>query len=194
MAPKREAGQGRPTPTRPRKALEGQRQAPVRPAQEGIAAHKQPRAGLVLGPHMPACHGSDAEGLRAYTAPSGVEGGCRGLNAPCLLVSSLCGKKPRRMPGRLRGMTLAWLGDALTPRRLRQQRAAHKATRPHHSPQPTARPTLRWVCQLLDGMHRVRVRVQGQVHDVSEGLNEVQITILRLFGEEVCRLYPISPG
>ena len=43
-------------------------------------------------------------------------------------------------------------------------------------------------------LHRVRVTVQGTVHDLIEGLNMVQIKILRLFGEEVCRLYQISPG
>ena len=91
-------------------------------------------------------------------------------------------------------MTLALLVYALTQRRLRQQRAAHHATIPHQIHQPTERPTLRWVFQLLEGMHRVRVMVQGQVHDVIEGLNEVQIKILRLFGDEVCRLYQISPG
>ena len=53
---------------------------------------------------------------------------------------------------------------------------------------------MRWVFQLLEGMHRVRVMVQGQVHDVIEGLNEVQSNILRLFGAEVCRLYQISSG
>jgi hypothetical protein len=52
---------------------------------------------------------------------------------------------------------------------------------------------LRWVFQLLEGIHRVRVMVQGQVHDVIEGLNDVQIKILRLFGAEVCRLYQITP-
>jgi hypothetical protein len=36
--------------------------------------------------------------------------------------------------------------------------------------------------------------VQGQVHDLIEGLNEVQMKILRLFGDEVCRRYQISPG
>src|SRR3989449_1869728 len=35
---------------------------------------------------------------------------------------------------------------------------------------------------------------QAQADDLIEGLNEVQIKILRLFGEEVCRLYQISPG
>ena len=53
---------------------------------------------------------------------------------------------------------------------------------------------MRWVLQLLEGMHRVRVLGQGQVHDLIEGLNDVQIKILRLFGDEVCRLYQISSG
>jgi len=36
--------------------------------------------------------------------------------------------------------------------------------------------------------------LQGQVHDLIEGLHDVQIKILRLFGNEVCRLYQISTG
>jgi hypothetical protein len=46
----------------------------------------------------------------------------------------------------------------------------------------------------LEGIHRVRMTVQAQVHDLIEGLNDVQINVLRLFGEAVCRLYQISPG
>ena len=83
---------------------------------------------------------------------------------------------------------------AVTQRRLRQRLAAQEATIPHQINQPTQRPTLRWVFQLLEGIHRVRVTVQGQVQDLIEGLNEVQIKILRLFGEEVCRIYQISPS
>jgi hypothetical protein len=51
-----------------------------------------------------------------------------------------------------------------------------------------------WVFQLLEGIHRIRITVQGQAHDLIEGLNDVQVKILRLFGSEVCRLYQISPG
>jgi hypothetical protein len=47
---------------------------------------------------------------------------------------------------------------------------------------------------LLEGIHRVRVTMPDKVHDLIEGLNEVQIKILRLFGGEVCRLYQISPS
>jgi hypothetical protein len=65
---------------------------------------------------------------------------------------------------------------------------------PNQIHQPTTSPTLRWVFQLLEGIHRVRVMVQGQVHDLIEGLNDVQINILRLFGHKVCRLDQISAG
>jgi hypothetical protein len=32
------------------------------------------------------------------------------------------------------------------------------------------------------------------MHDLMEGLNDVQVKVLRLFGNEVCRLYQISTG
>jgi hypothetical protein len=50
-------------------------------------------------------------------------------------------------------------------------------TVPNQINQSTERPTLRWVFQLLEGIHRVRVTMQGKVHDLMEGLNEVRIKI-----------------
>ena len=188
------AGKGRPTPTSPLKAIEWQIRAQVRPAQEVIEAHTQQSACFVIGTNIPACHMSEAEVIRAYKAQSGVEGGFRFLKAPLFFVSSLFVKKPSRIQGLLTVMTLALLVYSLPQRRLRQQLADHNATIPNQIRQPTERPTLRWVFQLLEGIHRVRVMVQGQVHDVIEGLNDVQIKILRLFGDEVCRLYQISSG
>jgi hypothetical protein len=83
---------------------------------------------------------------------------------------------------------------AVTQRRLRGQLVWQHDTIPKQINQPTERPTLRWVFQLLEGIHRVRVIVQAQAHDLIEGLNEVQMKVLRLFGEEVCQLYQIAPG
>jgi transposase len=191
---KRYTGKGRPTPSSPLKAIEWQIHAQVRPAQEVLEAYKQQSACFVIGTNIPACHVSDAEVIRAYKAQSGVEGGFRFLKDPLFFVSSLFVKKPSRIQGLLMVMTLALLVYSLTQRRLRQQLATRNATIPNQIRQPTKRPTLRWVFQLLEGIHRVRVTVQGQVHDLIEGLNDVQITILRLFGDEVCQLYQISPG
>ena len=169
-------------------------QAQVRPAQEVMEAHTPQSAGCVIGTNIHARQVSDAEVIRADKAQSGVEGGCRLLKDPLFFVSSLFVKKPRRIQGLLMVMTLALLVYSLTPRRWRQPRAERHETLPNQIHQPTERPTLRWVFQLLEGIHRVQVTVQGQVHDLIEGLSEVQINILRLFGDEVCRLYQISPG
>jgi transposase len=171
-----------------------QMQARVRPAQEVIAAHTPQRACVGMGTHIHARQGSDAEVIRADNAQSGVEGGFRLLKDPVFFVSSLVVKKPRRIQGVLLVMTLALLVYSLTQRRWRQHLAERHETIPHQLHQPTERPTLRGVFQLFEGLHRVHVMGQGQVHDLIEGLNEVQIKLLRLFGDEVCRRYQISPG
>jgi hypothetical protein len=77
---------------------------------------------------------------------------------------------------------------------LRQQLAHQQVTVPNQLQQPTERPTLRWVFQRLEGIHRVRVTIQGELHDLIEGLKEVTRQIPRLFGERVCRLDHIVPG
>jgi transposase len=155
---------------------------------------KECKACFVVGTNIVPSQLSDPEVIRAYKGQAQAEGGFRFLKDPLFFVSSLFVKKPCRIQGLLMVMTLALLVYSVTQRRLRQHLAHQTETVPNQINQPTERPTLRWVFQLLEGIHRVRVTVQDQVHDLIEGLNEVQIKILRLFGEEVCRLYQISPG
>src|SRR5262245_3923422 len=136
----------------------------------------------------------DSEVITAYKGQAHVEGGFRFRKAPLFFVASLFVKKPSRIEGLLMVMTLALLVYSVAQRRLRAHLATHQETMPNQLNQPTASPTLRWVFQLLAGIHRVRMTLQGQVHDLIEGLNDVQIKILRLFGNEVYRLYQISTG
>jgi transposase len=194
IAHKRYAGKGRPTSTTPLKATAWQMHAQVRPDTEQRRHRIQHHACFVLGTNIAASQVSDPEIIVAYKAQAQAEGGFRFLKDPLFFVSSLFVKKPSRIQGLLMVMTLALLVYSVTQRRLRQQLARQGETVPNQINQPTAWPTLRWVFQLLEGIHRVRVTVQGQLHDLIEGLNEVQSKILRLFGEEVCRLYQISPG
>ena len=190
---KRYAGKGRPTPRTPLKAIAWQIQAHVRPDQEAMGHHKQVKACFVLGTNIGASELSDAEVIAAYKGQSCVEGGFRFLKDPLFFVSSLFVKKPSRIEGLLMVMTLALLVYSVAQRRMRQQLARHNETVPNQIHQPTTSPTLRWVFQLLEGIHRVRVTVQGQVHDLIEGLNDVQINILRLFGEQVCFFIKFLP-
>ena len=191
---KRYAGKGRPTPRMPLKAIEWQIQAHVHVDDETIEQDKQAKACYVLGTNIAASELSHAAVIVAYKGQAHVEGGFRFLKDPLFFVSSLFVKKPNRIEGLLMVMTLALLVYSVTQRRLRKQLAKHQETVPNQINQPTPSPTLRWIFQLLEGIHRVRMTVQGQLHDLIAGLNDVQSKILRLFGHEVCRLYQISPG
>jgi len=191
---KRYACKGRPTPTTPIKALKWQIHGYARPDDEQMGYCKQCKACFVVGTNVDAHQLSDADVIQAYKGQAQAEGGFRFLKDPLFFVSSLFVKKPSRIQGLLMVMTLALLVYSVAQRRLRQHLARHNETIPNQINQPTRRPTLRWVFQLLEGIHRVRVTVQGQVYDLVEGLNEGKIKVLRLFGEGVCRLYQISPG
>jgi transposase len=191
---KRYAGKGRPSAQASVQATLWQIRAEVCPDAEAIHRQKQHQGCFVLGTNIEASDLSDVEVIAAYKAQSQVEGGFRFLKDPLFFVSSLFVKKPARIQGLLVVMTLALLVYSVAQRRLRQELARQKESLPNQIDQPTQRPTLRWVFQLLEGIHRVRVSVQGQMHDLIEGLNKVQIKILRLFGQDVCQIYQISSG
>ena len=193
-AHKRYAGKGRPTASTPLQAIEWPIQAHVQWDDDARAQAKHTKACYVLGTNIDASELSDAEVLTAYKGQSQVEGGFRFLKDPLFFVSSLFVKKPSRIEGLLMVMTLALLVYSVAQRRLRAPLATPQETVPNQIKQPTTSPTLRGVFQLLEGIHRIRMTVQGQAHDLIEGLNDVQIKILRLFGNEVCRLYQISTG
>jgi transposase len=191
---KRDDHQRRPTSTTPIKAMAWQRQAQVRPDTETIEQQKQHNACFVLGTHIDVSQLPEADVMAAYNGQAQVEGGFRLLKDPRFFVSSLCVKKPSRLQGLLMVMTLALLVYAVAQRRLRQPLVRPHETLPTPIHQPTQRPTLRWAFPRLEGIHRVRVTVQGQVHDLLEGFTEVKLKVLRLCGEGVCRRYQISPA
>ncbi len=190
----RDAGTGRPSAKTPIKAITWQIRAEVRPDAEAICRHKQHKGCFVLGTNIEAEDLSDEEVIAAYKAQSQVEGGFRFLKDPLFFVSSLFVKKPSRIQGLLMVMTLALLVYAVAQRRLRQALARQHESLPNQINQPTQRPTLRWIFQLLEGIDRVRVTIAGEVHDLITGLSEVKIKVLRFFGEGVCRLYQLPSG
>ena len=191
---KRYGQKGRPTAATPIRALEWQMQAQVRRDAKRIEDAKQHTACFVLGTNIETEQLCDAEVIAGYKAQSQAEGGFRFLKDPLFFVSSLFVKKPCRIQGLLMVMTLALLVYSVAQRRLRRELARQNETIPNQINQPTSRPTLRWVFQVLDGIERVRVTVDGQVRDLITGLNEVKIKILHLFGEQVCHVYQLPSG
>ena len=148
----------------------------------------------MLGTNIEAAQRSDVEVIGGYKGQAKVAGGFRFLKDPLFFVSSLFVKKPCRIQGLLMVMTLALLVYSVAQRRLRHALARQNATIPNQINQPTSRPTLRWVFQMLEGIERVRMMVDGKVRELITGLNEVRMAILRLFGEQVCLVYQVPSG
>jgi transposase len=191
---KRYATKGRPRADTPCQAIEWQIQARVKPDTKRMGDAKQVGACYVLGTNIAAEQLPDVEVIAGYKGQAKAEGGFRFLKDPLFFVSSLFVKKPRRIQGLLMVMTLALLVYSVAQRRLRHALAEQNATLPNQINQPTSRPTLRWVFQMLEGIERVRLLVDGTVREVITGLNEVRIAILRLFGQQVCLMYQIPSG
>ncbi len=188
------ACKGRPTPETPIKALRWQIHASVVPDPAKITPRQQRKACFVLGTPIPDTTLSDAEVIVGYKGQSAVEGGFRFLKDPVFFVSSLFVKKPSRIQGLLMVMTLALLVYSVAQRRMRNQLARQQETLPNQIGQPTSRPTLRWIFQLLEGINRVTLSVHGHVETLIEGLTDLRRKILQLFGQKVCQIYRISPG
>jgi transposase len=185
---------GRPTPETPIKAIRWQVRANVVPEPAKITHRQQRKACFVLGTPIPDTALSDAEVIAGYKGQSAVEGGFRFLKDPVFFVSSLFVKKPSRIQGLLMVMTLALLVYSVAQRRMRHQLARQQETLPNQIGQPTSRPTLRWIFQLLEGINRVTLSVHGHVETLLEGLTDLRRKILQLFGQNVCQIYRISPG
>jgi transposase len=185
---------GRPTPETPIKAIRWQVHASVVPDPAKITHRQQRKACFVLGTPIPDTALSDAEVIAGYKGQSAVEGGFRFLKDPVFFVSSLFVKKPSRIQGLLMVMTLALLVYSVAQRRMRNQLARQQETLPNQIGQPTSRPTLRWIFQLLEGINRVTLSVHGHVETLIEGLTDLRRKILQLFGQKVCQIYRISPG
>jgi len=117
---KRYGQKGRPRADTPCQAIAWQMQARVRPDAERIGYAMQLGACYGLGTTIEAAQLSDVEVIGGYKGQAKAEGGFRFLKAPLFFVSSLFVKKPCRIQGLLRVMTLALLVYAVAQRRLRQ--------------------------------------------------------------------------
>jgi len=159
-----------------------------------LAAKRHHEACFVLGTSIPDTELSDQEVVKGYKGQSAVERGFRFLKSPVFFVSSLFVKKPSRIEGLLMVMTLALLVYSVAQRRMRNQLAKIGETLPNQINQPTSTPTLRWIFQCMEGINRVLLNVGGQVSCIVDGITELRMKIIRLFGQRVCQIYQISFG
>jgi len=186
------ASRGRPKADSAIKVIKWQITATVAPDTTRVSHRQQQKACYVLGTNIPVSQLSDLEVISGYKTQGAVERGFRFLKSPVFFVSSLYVKKPSRIEGLLMVMTLALLIYSVAQRRMRRQLESTGETVPNQINQPTSRPTLRWVFQMLEGIHRVLISVGEQVTCIMDGITDLRKKILQLFGQRVCQIYQIS--
>jgi transposase len=184
---------GRPKNNSPMTSVQWSIQAQFKINQEAMDRALQQKACFILGTNIPIADLTDHAVFTAYKKQSSVERGFRFLKDPLFFVSSLFIKKPERIQALLMIMTLALFVYSIAQRRLRQQLKDQQETLPNQINQPTATPTLRWVFQMLDGINRVvTTSLEGVKQIMIEGLTQLRIKILKLFGPRVRQLYQID--
>jgi transposase len=91
-------------------------------------------------------------------------------------------------------MLLSLLVYGIAERRMRACLKEQKETLPNQIHQETATPTLRWVFQLLVGIHCLGVSTGGRTYHIIEGLTPLRERVLSLFGTTVANIYQLSYG
>jgi transposase len=120
-----------------------------------------------------------------------VERGFRFLKDPMFFAHSLFLKKPSRIMALLMIMGLSLLVYALGERRLRAELVARNETIPDQKGQPTQRPTLRRIFQMLEGIDALYIEKSGSRQRLILNMTDLRRQILNLFGPAVQILYDL---
>ena len=131
---------------------------------------------------------SDEQLLVHYKQQQGVERGFRFLKDPLFFASSVFLKTPERIMALSFIMVLCLLVYSLGQRKLRLALAEQEETVPNQLGKPTQRPTLRWIFQMLRGVHWVVLDNCPQIIN----LTLERERILRFFGATTCQYYLLS--
>jgi len=118
--------------------------------------------------------------------------GFRFLKDPIFFTSSLFLKKPSRIMGLLMVMTLALLVYSIAQRRMRNALEKNNQTLPNQINQPTKTPTMRWIFQLMEGIHFARVEINDTTKIFIHGVNEIKQKIIVLMGQAIMDIYCIK--
>ena len=134
-----------------------------------------------------------ADIIKEYKDQDYVEKGFAFMKAPSFFAAAFYIKSVARIQAMLVVMTLALLVYTVAQRRLRSSLAINKKTIPNQIKKPTARPTLRWAFQIIEGIDYVKVyAVAGPIQTVIQGLTDLKKLILSCFGKAVMKIYRIE--
>lgn len=132
---------------------------------------------------------SDQELIDAYKDQQKVERGFRFLKDPMFMASTLFLKSTKRIMALMMVMTLCLLVYAALEYRIREVLKEHEHTFPDQKGGMIPNPTARWVFQFFSGIHLL---VINQLYELVLNLNEYQLNLLKLLGQNDEQLYSDS--
>jgi len=158
--------------------------------KERIAAHKAEKSQFILATNdMDSSNLSVDYWLHLYkNEQQKVERGFRFLKDPMFLLDHIFLELPRRIMALSMVMALCLLIYTLAQYKIRKALKEENKTVPNQLNKPIKNPTMRWVFQLLNGIHVMYV---DGVKKYVLNLNEVQIRILKLMGAATQSYYTV---
>jgi transposase len=184
-------GLGRPKKDAEPLAIQYIVRATVMQDEDDIKARLNEKSCYVIGTNIGEQALLSKEVIAAYKRQnSSIENmGFRFLKDPIFFVSSLFLKKPSRIMGLLMVMTLSLLVYSIAQRRIRKSLEEKKDVLPNQIKQPTKTPTMRWIFQLMEGIHYVTIKTDGAIKRFTQGWNDVKKKIIKLMGEGIMQIY-----
>lgn len=186
----RYAKSGRPGKDAIPESVVWQAQAKLGVDREGVEREWRRRACFIVGTNvLDASVLPDEDVARTYKEQGSVERGFSFLKYPLFLASSVFVKKPSRIVALGFIMVLCLLVYRLAEHRLRSRLAETKQTVPNQVGKQTARPTMRWVFQLFEGIDLLRIGSPAGTTSLVLSLQPVHEQILRLLGQPYQKIY-----
>jgi transposase len=128
--------------------------------------------------------------LWEYKAQQSNERGFRFLKDPLFFTASVFVKKPERVEAIAMIMGLCLLVYNLAQRKLRKQLEIAQEGVRNQVKKSTNKPTMRWIFQMFQAVHLVRINGEKQVSNLTQERQE----ILQHLGKDCCQYYLMIPG
>ncbi|CAD5950577.1 IS1634 family transposase [Planktothrix agardhii] len=128
--------------------------------------------------------------LAEYKAQQSNERGFRFLKDPLFFTASVFVKKPERVEAIAMIMGLCLLVYNLAQRKLRKQLETAQEGVRNQVKKITNKPTMRWIFQMFQAVHLVRINGENQVSNLTQERQE----ILQHLGKDCCQYYLMISG
>ena len=134
----------------------------------------------------------DEEILSEYKEQSKTESGFHFIKDNAFEVSSVFLKKPERISALMMIMTLCLMVYNVAQHKLREALKQANEEIPHQlKGKTTQKPTMRWVCQLFNGVSVVLINSKKHCQEIVTNVKDILKRIIQLFGRRACDIYGV---